>query len=172
MDIFSGFQKISEIGTTVRDKQTLINVSEVWHLWDHLSERYSILNTTTIFRNFARDNDLRIVLDMGVKTLTQQVTDLEAVLGDYGIQLPYRPPTDVVSATQYEAIDDKYIFRRVFRGIQSFVETHAEAFLGSTSPIIRQKFKKFSIEEMDLYDKLIEYGKLKGFTLEPPPYRV
>ncbi len=172
MSILGSIQNLSQIGSSTQDKQTLLNVGEVWHLWDHLSERYGVLNTTTILRNFARDDDLKVVLTLGINALTNQVADLEKMLGAYGIPLPYRPPAEVVSATQYEAIDDKYIYRRVLRGIQSFVSIHIDAFLSSTSPNIRDKFKKYIIEEMDLYDKLIEYGKLKGFTMIPPPYRV
>jgi len=41
-------QHVSDIGKSTRDKQKDIFVSEVWHIWDILIERYSVINTTQI----------------------------------------------------------------------------------------------------------------------------
>ncbi len=46
------------------------------------------------------------------------------------------------------------------------------AFIHSTSPKIRALFINLLIEEMKLYDKFIEYGKLKEYVIRPPVYKV
>jgi len=33
-------------------------------------------------------------------------------------------------------------------------------------------FKAHLIEEMQIYDELLEYGKLKGWIVDPPAYRI
>lgn len=164
------YQRIGEINKSTRDKQTEISVSEVWHLYNHLTMRYNVMETTNILRNFARSKDLITILDFGTKVLQSQIGILEKILKEYGIPLPIRPPFDSKSTTITEAITDRYIFRRIFRGIQSFIPYHAFAFIHSTSPKLREKFKTFLIAELDVYDKYIEYGKLKGFELVPPMY--
>lgn len=169
--VLGKIQQVSDIGKSKRDKQREITVSEVWHLWDHLLERYSVINTTQILDNFVEDNDLKYILNHGVKVLQTQASELEKIMGQYGIPLPVRPPAENKSTLEYQLIDDRYIFRRVFRGIQSFVPIHAEAFLSSPSPKIREVFQRFLLEEISLYNKFFEYGKLKAFVHYPPLYR-
>ena len=48
---------------------------------------------------------------------------------------------------------------------------HTMAFIHSTSPKIRDLFMSFLIEEMKLYDKFMEYGKIKGYEIMPPAYK-
>lgn len=171
MKIMSSMQKINDLTKSTKDKQSLITVSEAWHLWGHLKDRYSVVYTTQILLNFAEDNDLKLVLKQGIKALQKQIIELENLSGEYGITLPRKPPAESNSTVPIEGIDDIYIFRRVFRGIQAFVPVHTEAFLTSTTTKVRQKFKQYLIEELDIYDKFVEYGKLKGFIFKPPAFR-
>jgi len=90
----------------------------------------------------------------------------------YGIPLPTRPPKLLQATVNIEAITDRYIFRRIFRGIQSFLPTHTMALMHSTSPKIRELFLNFLIQELKLYDKFIEYGKFKSYEIKPPVYKI
>lgn len=89
----------------------------------------------------------------------------------YGIALPIRPPKQTRTTTHVEQISDRYIYRRILRGIQGFLPTHTAAFVHSTSPKIRELFMDFLIEEMKLYDKFLEYGKLKDYVNIPPSFK-
>lgn len=171
MKILKFIRTISEYGKSTRDKQRNINVSEVFHLWNHLIQRYSVIYVTSVLENYAKDDDLKLVLKAGSQTLGKHVKILEKEMLAYGIPLPNRPPKQIQTTTSLEEISDRYIFRRVFRGIQSFLPTHTMAFIHSTSPKIRQEFKDFLIQEINLYDKFIEYGKLKGYEINPPAYK-
>jgi hypothetical protein len=153
------------------DRQKNINVSEVFHLWNHLVQRYDIIFLTNLLEHFARDKDLKIILEVGNKTLGQHITVLEKEMMAYGIPMPQRPPKRVQTTSSLEQINDRYIFRRILRGIQSFLPTHTAAFVHSTSPKIRELFMTFLIDEMKLYDKLMEYGKIKGYEIIPPIYK-
>jgi len=163
-------QKLKEMGLSTKEKQGMINVSEVFHLWSHLIQRYNIMYITKLLLNFAKDEDLKIILNAGVKALDNHIVILEKEMQAYGIPLPNRPPKETQTTAAWEEITDRYIYRRVLRGIQAFLPTHTMAFVHSTSPKIRDLFMTFLIQEMQLYDNFMEYGKMKGYEVMPPVY--
>lgn len=171
MKLSKHIQKIKESDMTTSEKQQVINVSEVFHLWNHLVQRYNIIYTTNILLNFTKDDDLKLILNIGSKALNKHITVLEKEMMEYGIPLPIRPPKETQATAKLEEMTDRFIFRRILRGIQSFLPTHTMAFLHCTSPKIRELFMTFLFEEMKLYDKLMEYGKLKGYLVTPPAYK-
>ena len=172
MKSLSVVQEISNIGKPKKIKQAQINTGEVFEMWDLLEARYDVIYTTQILQNNVRDDDLKIVITEGLKTLKKQAGELEKLIAEYGIPLPKKPPDDVTETTRLESITDEYIFRRIFRGIQSFLPIHMSAIIKSSSPKIRENFRRYLNEEIDIYDKLYEYGKFKNFLDSPPVYRV
>ena len=164
--------KIAEMGKTTRGKQRTTNVSEVFHLWNHLMQRYNVIHVTNLLETFVKDDDFKLILDNGNKTLNNHVKMLEKELLNYGIPLPLRSPKQTMKTVNFELISDRQIYRRILRGIQAFLPVHAMAFIHSTSPKIRDLFMTFMIEEMKIYDKFLEYGKIKEYLLRPPIYRV
>lgn len=171
MKITEKIHKLSLSGKATSEKQQLINVSEVFHLWNHLIQRYNVIYITNSLHLFAKDDDLKLFLEIGEKTLSNNINLLEHEMLLYGIPLPVRPPKQTQATTNMEQITDRFIFRRVLRGIQSFLPTHTMAFVHSTSPKIRELFMSFMIDEMKLYDKFLEYGKIKGYEITPPQYK-
>jgi len=155
---------------STKDLQRNINVSEAYHLWSHLVQRYSVLHITETFEPFIRDGDLKIILATGKNTLSKNIGILEKEAVLYGLPLPLRPPKQTKVSGTSDPFSDRHIYRRVLRGIQSFLPTHMAAFMHSTTPKIRELFFNFMIEELKLYDKYLEYGKLKGYTIMPPAY--
>lgn len=171
MKIMEKIQRITELGMSMQDKQRNINVSEVFHLWNHLVSRYTVIQTTDTLGNYARDKDLKVVINAGIKALQEQVKVLETEMLTYGIPLPIRPPKQMKVSDNVEIFTDRYIYRRILRGIQNFLPTHTMAFVHSNSPKIRELFINSLIEEMKLYDKFLEYGKIKGYENRPPVYK-
>lgn len=172
MKVFKAMRKIIELPMSTRDKQRNINVSEVFHIWNHLTQRYNVIYITNVLESFSKDEDLKLILDVGRKTLQKHVNILEKEMIAYGIPLPIRPAKQTQTTTNLEEISDRYIFRRILRGIQSFLPTHTMALIHSTSPKIRELFMTFLIEEIKIYDKFLEYGKIKGYEIKPPSYKV
>jgi hypothetical protein len=163
--------KMFEMNKSLEDKQRNINVSEVYHLWNHLVQRYNVIYITILLESFVKDNDLKLVLNSGSKILTKHMDLLEKELLNYGIPLPVRPPKKIQRTVNYEQLSDRLVYRRILRGIQAFLPVHTMAFNHSTSPKIRDLFMSFMAEEMKIYDKYIEYGKIKGYIIKPPVYR-
>lgn len=172
MQLLKHLYKLTEIGMSTKDRQRNINVSEVFHLWNHLLQRYNVLHITNILKSLAKDKDLQLVLSYGQKILGNHVLILEKEMMSFGIPLPIRPPKETQTIINLEAFTDRYIFRRVLRGVQSFLPTHMMAFIHSTNPKIRELFMSFLAQEMKLYDKFVEYGKLKGYNINPPIYKI
>lgn len=171
MEILKYIGKISEMNKSLSDKQRTINVSEVYHLWNHLMQRYNVIFITSLLNSFVKDNDLKLVLDSGNKTLTKHIKLLEKELLNYGIPLPLRPPKQPQETVDTELISDRQIYRRILRGIQAFLPVHTMAFIHSTSPKLRDLFMSFMGEEMKIYDEYLEYGKIKNYLIRPPIYR-
>lgn len=171
MKILKYIGKISEMGKSLRDKQRTINVSEVYHLWNHLMQRYNVIYVTNLLNSFVKDDDLKLVLNSGNKTLTKHTKLLEKELLNYGIPLPLRPPKQTQKTVNSELISDRQIYRRILRGIQAFLPVHIMAFIHSTSPKLRDLFMSFMVEEMKIYDAYLEYGKIKDYLIKPPVYR-
>jgi len=171
MKTFRNIGKISNISKSLRDKQRTINVSEVYHLWNHLTQRYNVIYITDLLNSFVKDDDLKLVLNSGNKTLSKHVNLLEKELLSYGIPLPLRPPKQTQKTVNSELISDRQIYRRILRGIQAFLPVHTMAFIHSTSPQVRDLFMSFLNEEMKIYDQYLEYGKTKNYLIRPPVYK-
>ncbi|KJS15577.1 MAG: hypothetical protein VR69_12280 [Peptococcaceae bacterium BRH_c4b] len=172
MRILEQIEKIADFGQSRIELQKEITTIEAWHLWDYVVSRYDIIETTQVLKNFARDPDLKVVLAQGIKALNQQVQQLEELMSTYGIPLPNRPPATSDSPLNVEVLTDEYIFRRVLGGIQNYIPSHAMAMIHATSPKLREEFMTFLLEEIKMYDKFLVYGQFKGWTTEPPAYRV
>ncbi|MEL7564324.1 MAG: DUF3231 family protein [Dehalobacterium sp.] len=169
--LLAGLEHLTDIGKSSEQEQTEINVLEVAHIWDSLVSRYYVLEETLIFKNFCQDKDLHIILNAGIKILKSQIKKLEKYMKHYAIIQPKRPPENIEATTNPEVISDEYIFRRIFTGMQIFIEFHARAFIQSPSPKLREQFKQFLLEEINIYDTMFEYGKLKSWINEPPAFR-
>ena len=70
------------------DQQTKIHSGEAFTLWQHLAQRYDIFELTDIFENFANDVVFKAILALGLKSLNDEITQIENELNKYGISLP------------------------------------------------------------------------------------
>lgn len=152
-------------------KETLAS-GEAFHLWDHLGARYDTLEITQIYQHYAKDPDLSVVLSQGIRTsLEKQINLLEAEMDHFGLPLPERPPKSVRPPENAEVIEDRLMFRNIFTGMQFMFQLHGTALKQTTTnDRLRNIFVKFLREEIDLFDKLTKYGKLKGWLRPTPLY--
>ncbi|MBM7622694.1 DUF3231 family protein [Sporohalobacter salinus] len=172
MKILKTIQELISKSKSSQELQNEISVNEVWYLWDVLTARYDVIRTTQLLKSFAKDKDLNLILEDGLKELTNDINRIENLMKKYGATMPNKKPIEDIPITKnVEKITDKYIFRRVFRGIQNFIPIEGKAFTGSGNAEIRSFFKDMLIKELKLYDRLYEYGKMKSWTIKPPKYR-
>ncbi len=171
MKIIEQIEKIGDMGKSKHNKQDDLTVAEVFHLWNHLVMRYEILETTNILSNFAKDEDLKEILDKGINILNEQINRLENVMKEFGIPFPERGAKELDSTINLDIINDKFIYKHIRGGIRTMIPSHVSGFLHSQSSKIRDIFKEFLVKELDVFDKFTEYGKLKSYTPQAPVYK-
>jgi hypothetical protein len=90
---------------------------------------------------------------------------------EYEVPLPDRPPAHLETAIDAEIIEDKFIYRVIFSGIQGALNLHFRAVVESIrNDGMREFFLKYLKPEIDTYGNLVKYGKMKGWTKVPPMY--
>jgi hypothetical protein len=164
-------EAISNLGKSSLEKQTIISMGEAYHIWKTLVSRYDALNMTNIFANFSKDPDLKLIIDDGLDVLNYELQELESLMKEYAIPMPDKPPEKANIASDVNAITDKTIYRFIHEGIKNTNEMYVHYFNESPSSTIREIFLTFLKKELELYDKFIEYGKLKGYIHESPSFR-
>ena len=150
-----------------------VDSGEAFHFFDHLTARYDAVNMTQIFHNQTHDLDFKYILKEGLQdTLEQQINRLEEEMNYFGLPLPTRPAKSVKTVKTSEQIEDELIFRDVFTGISNILNLHANGFKQNvTNDRIRGVYIDFLKEELELYNNLLKYGKLKGWTRPIPMYK-
>ncbi|MTI83246.1 MAG: DUF3231 family protein [Firmicutes bacterium] len=164
-------EKISYLTKSTREKQTTISFGEAYHLWYTLVSRYDALHLTNILDRFTKDEDLKRILHDGLEILNSQIFRLESAMKEFGIPMPNKPPEQANINLDVNAITDQTIFRQIFDGLRHSLLLYTNNFNQSPTSTIRELFRGFLKEEMELLDKLFEYGKLKGYLNEIPTFR-
>lgn len=99
-----------------------------------------------------------------------QVKKLEQELTKFGVPLPQRPP-NVIASTGTVNMKDKYVFRTLYTGMVGAAWMHALALKQSfTNDRLRGIFKDLLVQEINVIDKMILFGKTKGWLGVVPQY--
>jgi len=148
-----------------------VALSEAFHIWDNISHRYRQIQLTQTFLGFAHDKDFSLILTQGLKNLDKQVKMLEREAIKYEIPLPNQPPASMDIVIDPEAIKDRFMYGTILRGIQDALDLNIRALIESiTNDVLRKLFFEFLSVEMDNNEKMLKYGKVKGWIDSPPAY--
>lgn len=143
---------------------------EAFHLWIQTHYRYVNIEETLRWKEHVHDVEFKKILERGLKKLNEQVEVLEKELKHFGIPVSKRPP-NVVKTNDKATYKDEYIFKSLFVGLQWAGNLHAKAFQQcTTNDRIRDLFKGYLYEELDMLKQISKYGKLKGWIPIPPEY--
>lgn len=149
-----------------------IAINEADHLWDHISTRYDQIQQTRFYLQIAHDIDFKSVLVNGINILKKQVEQLEKIAIDFEVPLPERPPASIEVTVDPEIIEDSFMFRRIFTGMQSTMDLHVRAFIESTrNDNLRKVFVDLLKTEINTMNNYIKFGKLKGWIKIAPSYK-
>ena len=153
------------------NSESKLGVAEAADLWDHLTLRYDNIRTTELFLSIAKDPDFKAVLIMGLKKLQEQSLKLEKALQNYGIPSPKKPPKTTLALENNEVMDDDYMYRILMNALQGALMIHTKSFKECViCDDTRGLFKKLLLEEIEVIDKLLKYGKMKGWLNPVPKY--
>jgi len=154
-------EKLSTLNKSTEEKQNTLTLSEANCLWLALGAKYDALNITNILSCFVKDGELKKFLSDGINLLIKQIKALEKILKNYGIPMPNKPPEQSKMTIDKSTISDETIYREIFKGIRNMQFTLLNNFTQSSSSTLKDCFKSLLLQEMDLYAKISEYGKLK-----------
>ncbi len=153
---------------TVKEKLTL---TEAFHLWDHLSQRYDQLQMAALFLGSVHDPDFQTVLNRKKDILNGQIKQLEQQVLKYGVILPERPPAHLKMTIDPETLTDSFMYSVIFTGIVEAIDLHMRAVIETIkNDALRDMFQEILKEEVNIFDMFIKYGKAKGWTKITPIY--
>jgi hypothetical protein len=160
------------LGKAETAEKPTLDSGEAFLLWDMLISRYDIIELTQLYHNFGHDPEFKILLSKGLnKTLEKEVNIMEKELNRYHIPLPNRPPKSVKIPANTGILDDQFMFKQIFTGMQSFLDNHVRTIRSvTTNDPLRDIFINFAKEELDIFNSLCKYGKSKGWLAIPPKY--
>jgi hypothetical protein len=158
------------IGKADKTKEPTLSILEAGLLWDALVARYSCIEETQIYYNYAKDVEFKAIISkIGLNLLEKQARQIEKQLEIYKIPLPQRPPKTVSREDDSMILSDRFMFTKIFEGCQTFIDYMAYCTRSIiTNDPLRQMFADFLKEEISIFNNLCKYAKLKGW-IEPAP---
>ncbi|MCW3489483.1 DUF3231 family protein [Dethiobacter alkaliphilus] len=143
-----------------------LTLTEAFHLWDHLTQRYNQLQMTELFSGVAHDPDFKAVLKLGGKILTGQAKQLEQQISQHGVPLPERPPASIEitidpeplkvnTPANTEIFRDEAMFRTLNRFIQISLYQLQRTGVIMMDPAMRDMFIKMQTSQTEMYTKFI-----------------
>lgn len=148
-----------------------LSVSEAYHLWHHINDRYIQSQLTQFFLGFVHDVEFQAILNLGVNILKKQIEMLEQLALKYEVQLPERPPASLQVPIDPESLEDRFMYQIVYKGIDDSIEVHIRAVIETLrNDSLRQIFLDLYEAELGIQDKILKYGKMKGWARVPPVY--
>lgn len=153
------------------DEQS-IHAGEAYVLWAQLVARYDGLEIAEAMVNVAHDTDFKKLVEFGLDNIiTNQIEKLEKKMIKYNVPFPERPAKHVRINNQLDEIKDESMYRLIFDTSQSALMFHIKAINICVNDELREMFMEFLKEEMDMYDKLVKYGKFKNWVRLAPSFK-
>ncbi|MDD4752371.1 MAG: DUF3231 family protein [Desulfitobacteriaceae bacterium] len=151
-----------------------LDTGEVFHLWDHLTYRYDNIEKTEIFHDFVYDGDFKLLIKIGLQgVLKKQASMLEKELENFGIPLPEHPPNVISPPDNTEILKDAFMYKDIMIGIHGATIMHVASLKQSTTnDRVRKIFQDLLLAEINMLDKMIKFGKVKGWLHPVPQYRL
>lgn len=155
------------------EEKEKLDASEAFHLWDQLTFRYDNIALTETFKDLAKDVDLKTLFEAGLQlALKKQATVLEKECSRFGIPLPSQQPSVISIPTQLtNYAQDELLYRNIYFGIIGATVLHALAVKQCvTNDRVRKIFIDLLISEIEIQNRFLKYGKMKGYIHTPPEY--
>lgn len=158
------------IGKAEAVSEPKLNNGEAFCLWNFLAARYECMEKTQIYLSLIHDPDFKLFAGRELNNILRtQVEEAEKLLEKYVLPLPARPPKSAAPDGTNAVITDRLIFRDIFTGCENFLYHLVHTICTFiTNDSLRKAFIQFLTKELEVYDDLCKYGKVKGW-LQPPP---
>jgi hypothetical protein len=151
------------------ERKTLIDVREVFNLWDILKSNYDNIERFENWNQMAHDLDLKLILDDSINDAKTNVVSLERLLERYGIPGPDQGRLISNWSANLEVTRDEFVAMSSLVQLQGHIENVLRASRTSlTNDEIRGVFNRILRKGLDHIDFITKYLKTKGW-IEPCP---
>jgi len=158
------------IGRADKAAEPVLSAGEAYLLWNNLLTRYDHIEKTQLFVNLIHDAEFKFFVTKELQgTLERQANELEQLLEVHKLPLPYRPPQSSAVQVSSELVNDRYIFRDIMSGVENVMTmlTHTVRTYVNNDTMRGLAIKNLH-KEVEIYDNMCKYGKLKGWLVPPP----
>jgi len=157
--------------TKLKEPEALLNTSEASNLWDILKSNYMAVELMQIWRNYAHDTGLKLLIGSFIKDLEKDIKLLEKEANKFGLPGADKNRSSVNTPVNSEILYDEYLAQEFFIFAQENVEQLLR-FLRTTTTndALRKLFMKFVVQALGRADGLVQHLKIKGWLDTPPLY--
>ncbi len=150
----------------------VVDIEEVFNIWNLLDSRYRDIQTIQILQNFVHDRDLSRLMSKVMSTAKSQLKVLENEGKAFKINLPPKPPKGAKTSTQVQELSDQHIYRTVFSDLRDDLFLLSRSVRTSTTnDRIRGDFAKWLQAQVDNYEQLLKFGRIKAWQSPVPSYK-
>ena len=148
-----------------------LTAGEAFHILDHITHRYHQIFLTKFFLSLAHDKEFQLILSQGAKNLEKEVATLQEIALKHEVQLPSRPPASIQVPVEPEAIEDSFLYEVILSGMQSAIDLHVRAVIETIrNDSLRRDFYKLFEAELKMHERILKYGKAKGWMMTVPVF--
>lgn len=152
-------------------KQKELNVREAYNIWDILKSKYDAIEKLDLWRQFAHDQDLKLLLDNFYKTFNKNIRILENIAKTYSIRGPEKGRLASDWSGNSEPFRDEMIALDSLFYLQEHMENMLQASRTSvTNDHIRKTINEMLKKTIEEIESFYGYLKLKGWIDTPPIY--
>lgn len=157
------------VGRADKAESPVLSAGEAYVLWNNLVTRYDNIEKTQFYQNLIHDPDFKYFVNKGLEKLEKQANELEKLMDMYKLPLPYRPPKSISVQVNSELMNDRYMFRDIMSGVENLMTilTHTVRTY-VTNDVLRELAIRNLRKELEIYDDMCKFGKLKGWLVPPP----
>ncbi len=153
-------------------KQTQLSAEEAFRLWEKTRLRYSLIDQINLLGNYTHDVDFQLVLKNINEVFQKQAVMLEKQLNKYSIKAPGPYKRDIEAIGNSEVLEDRLAAQFVYNSLQHIV---SKCFLSLRNSInndgIRQLLYRITKEDINIYDRYVDFIVIKGWLEVPPLYK-
>jgi hypothetical protein len=155
--------------TSKPQRNEALTAGEAFHILDHISHRYHQIYLTKFFLSLTHDREFQLILSQGAKNLEKEVAMLQEVALKHEVGLPPRPPASIQVPVEPEAVEDSFLYEVILSGMQSAIDLHVRAVIEAIrNDSLRGTFYQLFQAELKMHERILKYGKAKGWIITVP----
>lgn len=159
--------KTSTSGTEQIDIQTAFNIANL------LNARYTSRESAQMLQNFVHDRDFQLLMSDLLAVFQSQINQLEKEAASLSLKVPSRPSFDIKTSVKINEVTDRYIFVQTFTDMLNELFSLTRSVRSTlTSDRLRKEFTGFLMAHIKLFLRLNKYGKLKGWEVVVPSFKI